>query len=194
MTPNNTGPVKSVSLSEPITVEQPGVSIVKKTNGADANDPNGADVPNIGVGNPVTWTYEVTNTGTTHVPKADVVVTDNQTGVTPVFDHEQTGNGDNIFDPGEVWIYKATGTAINLASPPAGVITSPDKCTHGGTETARTAYINLGTATIPGATDDDPSSYCNPPTPGISIVKTTNGADANDPNGTDVPEIIRVRP
>ena len=135
---NNTGPVKSDCLTEPITVEQPGVSIVKRTNGADANDPNGADVPNIGVGNAVTWTYEVTNTGSTHVPAANVVVTDNQTGVTPAFDHEQTGNGDAIFDPGEVWIYKATGTAINLASPPAGVITSAGQvhprrhrdCTH----------------------------------------------------------------
>jgi hypothetical protein len=57
------------------------------------------------------------------------------------------------------------GTAIDLSAPPAGVITSPDKCTHGGTETARTAYINLGTATIPGTTASDPSSYCNPPPP-----------------------------
>ena len=113
----------------------------------------------------MTWLYTVTNTGQTIVPKADVIVTDNQTGVTPVFDHEQTGNGDNFFNPGEVWIYKATGTAIDLTAPPAGVITSPDKCTHGGTETARTAYINLGTATIPGATASDPSSYCNPPPP-----------------------------
>src|SRR6185369_5276716 len=116
----------------------PGINIVKTTNGADANDPNGADVPEIDPGQPVTWLYTVTNTGQTHVPQANVVVTDNQTGVTPVFDHEQTGNGDIIFDPGEVWIFKATGTAIDLSAPPAGVITSPDKCTHGGTETART--------------------------------------------------------
>jgi hypothetical protein len=43
----NVGPVSSDCTTEPITVESPGVSIVKKTNGADANDPNGADVPNI---------------------------------------------------------------------------------------------------------------------------------------------------
>src|SRR4029077_7254348 len=143
-------------------VRQPNITIQKLTNGSDANDPNGADVPEITPGQPVTWTYIVTNTGQTSVPKAQVVVTDNQTGVTPVFDHEQTGNGDNTFNPGEVWVYTATGTALTLDPPPAGVITQPNACTHNGTETARTAYINLGTATIPGATANDPSSYCNP--------------------------------
>jgi len=104
-----------------------GISIVKKTNGADANDPNGADVPNIKPGDPVTWTYIVTNTGSTHVAKADVKVTDNTTGVTPTFSSEQSGNGDQIFDPGEVWIYTATGTALDLTqSPPAGTNTQPN--------------------------------------------------------------------
>ena len=110
---NNTGPVNSGCAAEPLVVNAPGVDIIKFTNGADANDPNGADVPNIIPGQPVTWTYQVTNTGTTHPAKADVIVTDNQPGVTPVFDHEQSGNGDQIFDPGEVWIYKATGTALD---------------------------------------------------------------------------------
>jgi hypothetical protein len=184
---NNNVPVHSPCDSEPLHVRQPGITIVKRTNGADANDPNGVDVPEIPIGAQVTWTYTVTNTGETHVPRAMVQVTDNQTGVTPTFLSEQSGNGDTIFDPGEVWIYQATGTAIDLTAPPAGVITTTG-CTHGGQETSRTAYINLGTATIPGATNNDPSSYCNP-VPGISIVKKTNGADANNPNGSDVPEI-----
>src|SRR6185503_8370257 len=49
---NNTGPVSSVCTSEHLVVVAPGITIVKKTNGADANDPNGADVPNIKPGDP----------------------------------------------------------------------------------------------------------------------------------------------
>jgi hypothetical protein len=160
---SNIGPVSSVCTEEPIHVTSPGVSIVKKTNGADANDPNGADVPNIKPGDPVTWTYIVTNTGSTHVAKADVHVTDNTTGVTPTFSSEQSGNGDQIFDPGEVWIYTATGTALDLTQPPPAGTHTTSGCTHNNQEPGRTAYINLGTATIPGASDDDPSAYCNPP-------------------------------
>jgi hypothetical protein len=160
---NNAGPVKSACTSEPMHVNAPGINIVKKTNGADANDPNGADVPNIKPGDPVTWTYIVTNTGSTHVAKADVHVTDNTTGVTPTFSSEQSGNGDQIFDPGEVWIYTATGTALDLTQPPPAGTHTTSGCTHNNQEPGRTAYINLGTATIPGASDDDPSAYCNPP-------------------------------
>jgi hypothetical protein len=161
---SNLGPVSSVCTEEPIHVTSPGVSIVKKTNDADANDPNGADVPNIKPGDPVTWTYIVTNTGSTHVAKADVKVTDNTTGVTPAFDHEQTGNGDDTFDPGEVWIYIASGTALDLTQPPpSGTHTQDNACTHNGQEPGRTAYINLGKAEIPGDDATDPSSYCNPP-------------------------------
>jgi uncharacterized repeat protein (TIGR01451 family) len=168
----------------------PAVTIVKLTNGADANDPNGAGVPNIAPGGAITWTYRVTNTGNTSIPRANVVVTDNVTGVTPAFSSEQSGNGDTSFDPGEVWIYTATGTALNLVlPPPAGTHTVPNSCTANGTQPPRTAYTNVGTVTIPGATAQDPSSYCNPPNPNVTIIKFTNGADANDPNAAGVPNI-----
>ncbi len=167
----------------------PKVTIVKYTNGADANDPNAAGVPNIAAGGTVTWTYKVTNTGNVSVPKAQVVVTDNQTGVTPAYDSELSGNGDASFDPGEVLQYEATGTAVNLVAPPAGVKVVPAVCTAGGTQPPRTAYTNIGTVTIPGASATDPSSYCNPPAPAVTIIKYTNGADANDPNAAGVPNI-----
>jgi uncharacterized repeat protein (TIGR01451 family) len=142
----------------------PGVTIIKFTNGADANDPNAAGVPNISVGGVVTWTYRVTNTGQTSIPRANVVVTDNTTGVNPTFTSEISGNGDTIFNPGEVWLYTATGTSLDLTlPPPAGVHTVANSCTAGGTQPPRTAYTNVGTVTIPGATANDPSSYCNPP-------------------------------
>ena len=161
----------------------PNVTIVKSTNGVDANNPNAAGVPNIAAGSTVTWTYRVTNTGTVAVPRAQVVVTDSTTGVTPTFTSEVSGNADASFDPGEVLLYTATGTALNLTLPaPPGVTTVPNSCTAGGTQPPRTAYTNIGTVTVPGASATDPSSYCNPPTPHVAIVKSTNGADANDPN------------
>jgi len=169
------------------TVVPESVTIVKKTNGADANNPNGAGVPVIKPGDPVTWTYEVTNTGSSHIPKASVVVTDNVTGVTPAYDSEITGNGDATFDPGEVWLFKATGTAINVNTPPAGTHVVQGVCTQGGTSAPSAAYTNIGTVTTPAGTATDPSSYCNPPK--IAIVKFTNGADANDPNAAGVPDI-----
>ena len=165
----------------------PSISIVKYTNGQTAIDPNGADVPLIKPGDPVVWTYQVTNTGQVAVTRASVTVTDDQPGVTPVFDHEVTGNGDTIFDPGEVWLYKASGSAVDLSAPPAGVKVVQGVCTQNQTQLPRTAYVNQGTASIPGATSTARSSYCNPPIPSISIVKYTNGQIANDPNGADVP-------
>ena len=44
----------------------------------DADDPNAGDAPQIGVGDTVTWTYKVTNTGDTNL--WDVRVTDDQIG------------------------------------------------------------------------------------------------------------------
>src|SRR5262249_59181852 len=99
-------------------------------------------------------------------------------------------NGDTVFDPGEVWLYTATGTALDLTQPPpAGTHTVPNVCTEAGTrQPPSTAYTNLGTVTIPGATASDPSSYCNLK-PDIAIVKLTNGQDANDANAAGVPLI-----
>ena len=168
------------------------MSIVKYTNGADANDPNAAGVPDISAGGAVTWRYDITNTGATPVAAADVVVTDNVTGVTPSCAAAAAADANHVFDPGETWQCTATGTALDLTSPnpPAGTHIVANSCTQGGARTPSNAYTNLGTVTIPGATANDPSSYCNPPRkPGVSIVKYTNGADANDPNAAGVPDI-----
>jgi uncharacterized repeat protein (TIGR01451 family) len=166
----------------------PGVDIVKFTEGQDANDPNGVDVPRFVPGATVTWTYRVTNIGNTSVPAGAVSVTDNW-GFVASFDTELIGDGDAIFEPGEVWLYQATGIADNLILAVADPKLIEGVCTAGGSEPPRTAYTNLGTVTIPGDSADDPSSYCNPP-PSVSIVKLTNDLDANDSiNGTDIPVI-----
>jgi len=51
----------------------PGIAVVKKTNDVDAEFPPG---PYLVVGTPVTWTYEVSNTGT--VTLENVTVTDDR--------------------------------------------------------------------------------------------------------------------
>ncbi len=52
------------------------------------------------VGSTVTWTYVVTNTG--NVPLANVTVTDDQAGVTPVYQGGDT-NTNNLLDLTETW-------------------------------------------------------------------------------------------
>ena len=96
----------------------PAIDIVKFTNGQDANDPDGADVPVVAPGDDVTWTYAVTNVGHVDIPEADITVTDSVEGdVTQIIDK---GDGDAILSPDETWIYELQGTAINTANPPAG--------------------------------------------------------------------------
>ena len=103
------------------------------------------------------------------IAKANVVVTDEH-GVSPQpvlgaggFVSGDT-NTNNLLDPGETWIYQATGIALDLALTPldpgkivAGV------CTHVSTQPPRNGYVNQGKVTIPGGSATDPSSYCNPP-------------------------------
>ena len=60
----------------------PGVDIEKATNGEDADEPTG---PEVRVGDEVTWTFVVTNTGDITVPLSSITVTDSIAGVNPVF-------------------------------------------------------------------------------------------------------------
>ena len=134
-------------------VPTPGIAIMKVTNGSD-----GLNIP---VGENVTWTYAVTNTG--NVPLNDVGVTDNVNGVvpSPVLGADSIHNigdtdNDGVLDLSENWTFEATGTAV------AG------------------QYDNLGTATgTPPVgepvTASDPSSYFGS-APGIHLDKTVDPA------------------
>jgi hypothetical protein len=141
------------------TGDEPGIDIEKATNGEDADTPTGPQIP---VGDPVTWTYLVTNTG--NVDLTDVTVTDDQ-GVTVTCPHDTLAVGDTM-------TCTANGTAqvgqyANLGTATA---TAPD-----------------GAAVA----DDDPSHYYGKvPTgdePGIDIEKATNGEDADTPTGPQIP-------
>lgn len=142
---------------------RPDINIEKATNGEDADIPTGPFIP---VGNSVTWTYVVTNTG--NVPLSNIVVTDNQ-GVTPVYVSGDT-NDDNFLDLDETWIFEAAGTAV------------PGQ------------YANIGSVvgtppSGPNVTDSDPSHYIGfySDRPNINIEKATNGVDADTPTGPPIP-------
>ncbi len=149
-----------VELQQPVSDTDPShyfgyvseIVVEKSTNGVDADTAPGPYVP---VGDPVTWTYVVTNPGDLDIQH--VVLVDDQ-GVMPVYQSGDAGD-DGILSPGEVWTYEATGTAT------AG------------------QYENL--ATVEGfdelenfVQDTDPSHYFGAE-PLIDIEKSTNGEDAD---------------
>ncbi len=153
-------------LGEPLEDEDPShylgilpaIDLVKFTNGEDANLPTG---PFIAEGGGVTWTYEVTNTGS--APLTDLVVTDPRLGPgAEVVTCEATE-----LDPGESTLCTATGSA-ELGQ-----------------------YANIASAIAVDPFGDqvgslDPSHYFGAES-GISLFKYTNGIDANEPPGPQHP-------
>jgi hypothetical protein len=117
---------------------------------------NGADGVNILAGQPITWTYRVSNTG--NVPLSGVSLTDDKEGTITNRISGDT-DSDGLLDTNEVWTYTKTGTAQ------AG------------------NYSNIGNVTgsyngTP-VTSSDPSSYFGA-APAFTIEKLTNGYDGKD--------------
>jgi hypothetical protein len=140
-------------------LKQPGIEIDKVTNDVDDLE--------IIAGEAITWTYTVTNTGDVPFARSEISVTDSDLGVTPTYVSGDTPlrSGDDVMDPGEVWIYEATGVAAPLG------------------ELTEGCYTNTGFVTATGTyygqvLDDDDSGYC---VPDIEIIKLTN--DLNDDDG-----------
>ncbi len=140
------------------------LQIVKLTNGTDNNSPTG---PEITVGNTVTWTYRVTNSGSTEPLRNVVVTDDNGTPANTADDFAAIfasgdANGNNLLDLGETWVYTATGVAV------AG------------------QYVNLGYASAIGNLTNNPVGPVKdvdhyygkepppPPTPGLKLDKSAN--------------------
>ncbi len=165
----NTGTVTAIDSSENNLQDSDtshyvgtAVDLEKSTNGQDADEPTG---PIIRVGDTVTWTYRVTNPNL--VDLTDVAVTDPDlpAGVSIDRQPDETGNDDEILNPGEVWLFQAIGTA------------------------ALGQFVNTGTVTAvdPSAnvlTDSDASHYVGS---AISLEKSTNDEDADQPTGPTVP-------
>jgi hypothetical protein len=133
----------------PHTEVNPGIKIVKLTNGQD-----GAQIP---AGSPITWTYQVTNTG--DVALSDIHVTDDK-GVAVTCPKTTLVPQESM---------TCTGTGVAQA------------CQYNnlGTVTAKTSVGDTLTAS-------DASSYFGTTQPGISIETAVNGNDADTPKGPEV--------
>lgn len=161
---------------------------------ADANDPNGGDVPVIPVDAALSFLYRVEYScppGAICEPLNPISVTiaDNQLpGTVPsVYGPLVDTNTNGLIDPGDVWLYKVRGlTAINLSQPGlvlpgGGPIQACSGAGDGGG--TRPTYVNSAQVTGPSASDADPAAYCNqlvPPTP-------TNTPVTPDPTATNTP-------
>lgn len=153
---------------EPVPV---GIAVQKQTNGADAEDPFGDDVPRVAPGGDVTWTYTVTNTGGLAVQ--DVVVVDDQVGAVAGPASGDT-DGDGLLGIDEVWVYETSGSAGDLSDTSATTVPGcpdPDGA-------PRLVYRNVvtvsGTAGGEAVSAEDVSHYCNPfvpPPPGTGMIE-----------------------
>ena len=159
------------------------IIIAKYTNGEGADEPPG---PLIEVGDPVTWTYEVTNPG--KAPLVNVQVEDDKLG--PVTG-PSTGDadGDNELDPGETWTYTVEGTAEYTAEMPDGVyvnnatVTAEDA--DGNTTTAKDTSHYTG-AFAPVSPSECPVGFTwDPPAPLAGDVVTFTGTPTAEVNFTD---------
>ena len=184
---------------------EPALTIEKATNGADADDTRGLDIP---VGEVVTWTYEITNTGNTML--GDILVVDDR-------EPDLTCTGGQTFEPGyasyasekfpTLPVYASypsdaypsdeyssgENPGLGYSSYSSGAVPGFDagslvlapgetlNCTASGTSAAG-PYENRGTVSATGpsgleATDADASHYYGA-NPGLEITKSTNGEDA----------------
>ena len=146
---------------------QGGIDIEKFVAGQDADSPTG---PYLNVGATATFTYVVKNTG--NVALAGVSVSDDKLGAITGF----TGDTDNdgLLDTSETWTYTKTD------------VVKAGQYTNIGTATGTPSQPN-GTP-IPGAppvNDTDPANYFGSQ-PAISLVKYTNGEDANEAPGPNI--------
>ncbi|MCB0063447.1 MAG: hypothetical protein KDE19_15100, partial [Caldilineaceae bacterium] len=164
-----------------------GLAVLKLTNGNDAKNPNDADIPVIAPNAVVTWTYLVTNTGAVAFDASEVSVTDSVEGPVTNRIADTVGNGDNSFEPGEVWTYQLTGTALTLSTVTESFVV--DGCGNAATGgVIRSTYANGVTAQAGNLTATDTSHYCNPPA--TARVGDRVWGDIN-PNGTTPQEIAQ---
>ncbi len=144
---------------------QPAIKIVTKT---DYTDNDAAPGPFVHVGEPVTWTYEVTNTG--NVTLNNVAVSDNK-GATVSCAILPGGPPKTTLSPGEMMVCLASGPAL-----------------AGQFENLGTAEGSIDALNVDGSTKTVTVSSSNADhyfgaDPKVGIVKKTDGTDNNSPPG-----------
>ncbi|QIK64175.1 hypothetical protein G7068_13935 [Leucobacter viscericola] len=144
----------------------PSFTLVKKTNGVSYSAAPGARVA---TGSPVTWSYEVTNTGDT--PLDDIAVQDDYVdglGGTGTLTPTSSETGQLL--PGETRTFTETGTAV------VGQ--------YSNTATATATAVELDGTVLPAqpAPETDRSWYLAGDT-GLVVTKTTNGEDVDSAPG-----------
>ena len=149
-----------------------GINIVKSTNGSDANTTTG---PLLAVGSTATFTYVVTNTGTTALASVTISDDNGTSGSTaddfaPTLQSGDT-NSNGRLDTTETWTYQATRTVTVGQYTNIGTVTANPVDSSGNDIT--------GLADV---SDSDPSNHLGIVT-GINVVKSTNGQDANTATG-----------
>ncbi len=157
-----TTPGETVTDDDPANYfgAEPAIQLVKSVQGDDANDVPGVLVA---VGEDVVWTFTVTNTG--NVDLTDVSVTDTSlpAGATITCDANTLAVGAST---------NCTSTAVPAT---AGQQTNTATASGTGPET-----VDANGNTVPGkkVTDDDLANYFGAE-PGIEIIKSVQGDDAN---------------
>jgi hypothetical protein len=136
----------------------PGITLEKRINGDDADTPPGVRIP---AGDPVTWAFVITNTGNDEL--TDIVLTDDQLGdiSCPRTTLDASGGANDSMT------CTVTGTALpgqhdNIATVTAVPPVGPNLITR------------------------DPGHYFGT-VPGFEIEKTTNGEDADNAPGPEIP-------
>jgi hypothetical protein len=155
------------------------VDIETSTNGSGADQVDGDDIPWIPEGQPVEWTYLVTNAGT--VPLTEIEVSDNQE-VAVSCPRDQ-------LEPGESMECSASGISLDLMLAVLGIPTVRGRCKSG---VDRPLYQNTGSVSARGplglvVVDSDRSHYCSDPArPAIHVRKGEKGPDTQMlPSGSD---------
>jgi hypothetical protein len=146
----------------------PSVDVEKATNTFDADAAPG---PSVAVGDPVRWTYVVTNSGTTAL--RDLVVSDDKVDAADI---DCNGTDSNIvagpLAAGDSFTCTATGTAV------AGQYENTGSVRASGPESVGPDGLPVGTT----VQDDDLSHY-RAAVVEIDIEKATNGHDADQAPG-----------
>lgn len=173
VTANPVGGTDTVSDSDPSHYLgiAPAIDIEKATNGVDADTP--AEAPAILTGEVVAWTYVVQNTGS--VALADVTIDDDILG--PI---DCAEGPIPTLAPGDAFTCTATGTAT------AGDYANVGTTTGTPVDSSGTPFVDDSGTPIAKPVDSDPSHYVGIQ-PGIELEKRTNGADADEPPGVEIP-------